>query len=124
MDNKLAHRDDLPMEVVSQIQEQMNELFTGYKVVFAGDAPANQQPDLTSFFAALEKRAAMSFADGTCIDCGAKMPDYDPDNDDWQPMKGWGKFTRVGSEEEFMGWQCFACSQADEKGIPRPVNLD
>lgn len=123
MDNKLAHRDDLPMELVKELQEKMAELYPGLKVVFAGDAPADQQPDMTEFFKAVEIRAARSFADGTCIDCNALMVNYDPDNDDWKPDEGWGKFTRMGTEE-FMGWQCGKCGDADDDGIPRPVNID
>ncbi len=123
MDNKLAHRDDLPYEVVAEMQEKMQKLFPGFKVVFAGDAPAQDQPDMTQFFTALEKRAARSFADGTCIDCNALMPYYEPDNPDWVPQDGWGRFTRVGTDE-FMGYICPKCDHEDNKGIPRPVNID
>lgn len=123
MDNKLAHRDDLPYDAVKELEDKMAELFPGYKVMFAGDAPADQQPDMTELFKAIEKRAARSFSDGICVDCGSQMPHYDPDNPDWKPWHGWAKFTSVGTEE-FMGWQCPACGDAEEDGKPRPVNID
>lgn len=123
MDNKLAHRDDLPMEVVAELEKQIGELYPGLKVVFAGDAPAQDQPDMAKLLEALDKKAARSFSDGSCIDCGAIMPHYNPDDSDWVPAKGWGSFGRVGTNE-FMGWQCPKCDYEESDCIPRPINLD
>lgn len=123
MESKLAHRDDLPMDVVAQLEAKMAELYPGYKVVFAGDAPAHKQPDMADFLKAIEERAERSLAEGICIDCGAKMPNYHPDQPDWIHAQGWHYFTQTGTEQ-FMGWQCEKCDAADKDGTPRTVKLD
>lgn len=110
---KLVHRDDMDMDVAEEMVARMQEMFPGFKVVFAGD-----QPDLPDEVkqAAIDLEAHMKEAreSGKCIDCGAQMPNFPPtgDIDKWEPPEGWRFFT--GPEGRLQAWQCPACDAAEE----------
>jgi hypothetical protein len=120
---KPINRDDVDMEVAAEIEKQFAELYHGYKVVFAGDSSdpevLQRREKLT---AALKEQAESSILHGTCIDCGKRMPDYEPERDGWQPPDDWSLFREMGTEEP-MGWQCKECGEKESDGIPREICL-
>lgn len=115
-----VHRDDVDNELVAEIEKTFAELYPGYKVVFAGDEPGGASPRTEALLAALQDKANRSLAEGTCIDCGAKMPDYRPTDDDWDAPDGWGYFS---NGDDFGGWQCPKCDREEQDGLPRPLKL-
>lgn len=117
-----AHRDDLPMDVVEDLEKKLQELYPGYKVVFAGDQPGGPPLELNDAYKAFQKMADKSLLNGTCIDCGKQMPDYDPQREDWDKAPGWSYYTNTGNGE-FMGWQCPECDAEEQDGQPRQINL-
>lgn len=122
LNDRLLHRDDLPFEVVEELEKQLAEKYPDRKIVFAGDAPEGSLPP--EFTGAVEKtmqRFAESVAGGLCIDCGAAMPNYpemqtimdDGFPEDWQPADGWYHFE--DARGAIMGWQCPACDAAEDE---------
>lgn len=106
---KPAHRDDLPPELLEMLEKK----FPGMKIVCAGDIPEGQMPEgLVAKIEAIKMAHAQSVVDGTCIDCGKKMPGYPADDEDfpegWQKADGWLCFTDISSGEP-SGWQCPEC---------------
>lgn len=108
------HRDDLPMELVEQLEKELAEKFPGVKLVCVGDVPGEMPPEIQALIDEANQKQYESLCHGTCFDCGAKMPDY-PDNfqeipDDWRPPAGWKVLTEVGSGAP-AGWICPPCDQ-------------
>lgn len=101
------HRDDIPMDVMEQIESQLHGLFPGFKVVCAGDIPSDELP---AELGELHKAFVESIVNGLCIDCGEKMPNYDPDNEDWQPEDGWQVLADMNDQP-----QCWQCPNCDAK---------
>ncbi len=114
---KPIHHDDVSPELMAAIEAN----FPGMKVVCAGDQPADQPlpADVQEMLDELEKRHKESIVNGTCIDCGAQMPNYTPeefDKDDWKPAKGWSWFTDGESEDRhIVAWQCPKCDATEDK---------
>lgn len=110
---KLIHRDDLDIDQAEPIVAKMQEMFPGCTISFAGDLPAGKLPgELKEAVAAIEHANHESMITGTCIDCGAKMPNYDMSLDGWQPAEGWTWFSEIGTDMP-VAWQCPACDEKD-----------
>lgn len=109
------HRDDLPMELVSEIEKHFAETHPGMKVVFAGDAPGGVPDHVKNAIDALERRSVESLALGKCFYCGKQMEDYPEEDfpDEWQPPEGWGLVSDIATHKP-AGWECPDC---DEPGI-------
>lgn len=110
---KLPHRDDVPMDVVAQMEAAIRAHHPDAEIVFAGDS---SKPEIIAhakmLMAEAAKKGEESLEHGTCIDCGAQMPGYEAmGTDDWKPAKGWRHFT---AGESFMGWQCPDCDAKDD----------
>lgn len=117
------HRDDMDPEMLQALEQQFQELYPGYKVVFSGDAPmdseaARKDAEVREL---IDRKSHESLARGTCFDCGAQMPDYTPEQEDWQPAQGWRHFNDFKTGE-ITAWQCPACDAQDEDGQVRPLS--
>jgi hypothetical protein len=109
MPEKLIHRDDIPMDVMEDIQE----LFPDMKIVCAGDIPEGQIPeDMREAIATIEAKFLKSIVEGKCVDCGKKIHDFPPvDWSVWKLPDGWRYFTDFsGSPQAF---QCPECDRED-----------
>lgn len=115
MPDNLVHRDDVPPEALQQLQEQ----YPDFKIVCAGDQPEGSLPeDLQAAIKELEARHRKSLDEGSCIDCGAKMPNYPPTTDAewdaWELPEGWRYFSDSYGPTAF---QCPACDAKDGDGL-------
>lgn len=109
MEIRPINRDDVPPELLEQFEKMANE--AGFKVICAGDIPGELPPEIQEAMNVLQKRHDDSMMNGTCLDCGANMPNYPPDNDDWEPAEGWTWFT---SNDSIIAWQCPDCDAAEQ----------
>lgn len=79
-------RDNIPMEVI----EEMEKLFPGVQIVFAGQNPELVTPEMEDKLKKVEERYRESLIKGICVDCGKQHPRP------W-PLeilaKGWGTFS-------------------------------
>lgn len=112
------HRDDVPMEVMEEFEKYIKEKFPGAKVTCAGDQPGELPPEVQEHMQAIEQLFQDSMLNGTCLDCGAQMPGYNPLEDDWEPHPSWHYFKNT-SDNTPMGWQCPACD-AEERENNEP----
>jgi hypothetical protein len=107
--NKIPHRDDLSPELL----EVLTKLYPGVKIICAGDIPYEKLPkEVKEAFSEMSTACDLSLVEGSCIDCGVKMPNYSPESDDWQPTQGWSHFEQG---DEIVAWQCPDCDQKEEK---------
>lgn len=106
------HRDDIDASDMAEIEKLLAEQYPGMKIVCAGDAPGELPPDVAAMMQQVERAHMESLANGTCIDCGAKMPDYDIERGDWNPPEGWAWFYEHGTKN-IAAWQCPACDAKD-----------
>ncbi len=110
-----AHRDDLPYEVVEEIEAKFAEMFPGMKVVFAGDQPEESIPEaVRERIAELESKMSRSLATGTCCDCGKKMPGPMPvigvgAGQRWEAPEGWSMLL---TGEKPVAFTCDECDEA------------
>lgn len=113
----LIHRDDIPMDVVAEIEKQFAESHPGMKVVFAGDHAGELPPEMAAVMAEIEDRQMAMLAGGLCMDCGAAMPNWaDFEKEDWRPSPGWKHFTSgEGESSELVGFQCPACDAKESE---------
>lgn len=99
----LVHRDDMPDELLDELQKQ----FPDMKIVCAGDLPADQLPDGVAEEAArIEEMCRSSMISGQCVDCGAFMPNYPA------TAEGWHYMVAIGNDD-LMAWQCPICDAED-----------
>jgi hypothetical protein len=118
---KMIHRDDVPLELVSEIERQMAEKFPGKKIVFVGDVPENELPQgIKEAMEALDEHWKHCFVHGLCVDCAAKLPGIwpPPEEGDWDLPDGWkvmyeGLGEENGGEEdaEPVGLICPRCDK-------------
>ena len=112
---KPVHRDDIPPELLEQIEGQFPEM----KVICVGDMPAGVEmpEEVKKALAEIEEKHSKSIQPGLCIDCGAKMENYPetPEgmDDAWKPAKGWSWFE---SGDDIVAWQCPDCNKKEEMG--------
>lgn len=102
---KLPHRDDASDELLKTLEE----LFPGFKIVFAGDLPEDQASDIKEILENLKDMHRQSLVNGECLDCGKKMPG-------WPEVKlaeGWNYFTEL-NEKEPTAFICPECDAAEE----------
>ena len=108
-----THRDDLEPEMIAKLEAE----FPGMKLVCMGDLPDDQVPEtVRELFEQVKMSHMESLVNGTCLDCGEKMPDFPDDAtmpDDWQPAEGWRWFTKTGTDE-ITAFQCPACDALEE----------
>ena len=117
---KPIHRDDLDPEMLAMLQEK----FPGFKIICAGDLPEDQITDrLKDAMAKIETKSSESVINGTCIDCGAVMPNYPPDSADWEPAEDWRYFT-AHNREDIVAWQCPECDNKDSPDGIREFHAD
>src|SRR5436309_6376234 len=104
-ESKLLHRDDLPMDVVEEIEAAFAKLHPGCKITFAGDHPGELPQELKEGLEEFERKMRSSLMEGRCTDCGIQMENWAGADmpDDWQPAKGWKFFT--GPDKAPMCWQ-------------------
>lgn len=116
--SNLIHRDDIPMELMQQIEAQ----FPGMKVVCAGDEPAGALPEgLLEAAESLHRKHLLLLVEGRCLDCNEQMPGFPPtDWDAWQLPDGWRYFTDENKQP--MAFQCPACDAKEGEG-PTLVNM-
>lgn len=117
-DTDLIHRDDIPMDLMEEIER----MFPGKMVVCAGDQPGGAVPlEVKEAIAATTKKFEESLREGLCVDCGAKMPGYPPhDWDTWTLPDDWQLFTNMrGGPQAF---QCPRCDAEDTDG-PRVASV-
>jgi hypothetical protein len=121
----LPHRDDIPPDLLELLEEKFGEMLPGFKLVFAGDMPEGSEASARNqaFAEALARKQAESMANGVCFDCGAAMPNYQPEEEGWQPTAGW-KTLRNMATDEIEAWVCPECDRRALDGIPRPIDLD
>lgn len=125
----MPHRDDIPMEVAEGIVKHLQELMPGYKVVFAGDAPIDQQLEMAPQFQNFTDAVNKAFVDGGCFYCGKKLPGW-PDSleDDaaweaWQPPIDWNRIPLGPDDDSPMIFECPDCAKTNsDEGAPTKVN--
>lgn len=122
MKHEPLHRDDIDADTVAEIEKMFQELHPGFKVQFAGDIPGATPPGYDEAVAQIERMGEDSLANGTCVDCGCQMPDYEPGRKGWKPAVGWGMFHDIKTNEP-RAWQCKECDEAEEDGVPKLMNL-
>ena len=88
---KPAKKEDIPPEVVQEIEAQLNAMCPGMEVRFMGDED-EVPPRIVSEMDQLEASMRDSIFNGTCIDCGAKIPGDWPPNEGPLP-KGWAFYS-------------------------------
>lgn len=95
-----------------EITKLMQQQFPGFQILHAEDTP-NLPDEVLKMMKALEEKNNSSIINGTCIDCGVKMPNYDKIeiDVDWNPEKGWRHFEKDG---EVVCWQCPDCDKKEE----------
>ncbi len=108
------HRDDVPMEVMEEFEKFVQGRFPGMRVTCAGDQPGELPPEVQEHMNAIEQLFKDSMLNGTCLDCGAQMPDYNPLDDNWEPHVDWHYFKNT-SDNTPMGWQCPDCDAAERE---------
>lgn len=122
----MIHRDDIPMDVMADIERAIRERhpeFKDFKIQCIGDAPEGTvPPDVVAAFDAVQEQFDRSFMLGACIDCDARMPGYPSPgdiesvlDDDWRPAEGWSAFSQMGEDGSFAGWQCPDCDAKGEE---------
>lgn len=129
---KLIHRDDLDMQDVQQIEAYFAEHYPGMKVMFAGDA-ATLPDEVLADLEKLHLKYAQSLLDGTCVDCGKKIPGEwpPPEEGDWHCPPGWFFLCEFEFDEESgenvsspVALTCAECDEQLKDGEIRPINLD
>ncbi len=122
MTMKPAHRDDIPPEVI----EEMERRFPGMKIVCVGDRPVGSDPsEADEAIGKLEQDMARSLCEGVCLNCGKQMPGFpqcEEDWDAWQPPKGWGWIE--DSDGNPMHWECPECHKKLDDGIALPCGRE
>lgn len=117
-DEHLVHRDDLPPELIEELESR----FPGMTIACAGDARGPLPDKVADAHKAMELLHEKSIVMGLCVDCGAKMEGYPPDDfEEWQLPKGWRYFTNI-TDGTPMCFQCPACDAADGEG-PQVIDL-
>lgn len=111
---QLIHRDDLPFEIVEELEEKFADLFPGMKVRFAGDLPDGEVPqNVLDALAAINQKHDTSLVSGSCLDCGRTMPGFDLDEDEFDLPPGWRIFN--GDNGEPCAFQCPECDTEDNE---------
>ena len=115
---KPIHRDDIPFEVVEQIERELKELYPDKKLSFIGDTGDPQQiAEAEELHRQFVERGKLSFKNGNCVDCGAIMPHYSEEReDDWAHLED--------EDGIFMGWLCPTCHDPDGPPEVRPILLE
>lgn len=112
---KPIHRDDLPDDVIQGLESQ----FPGMKIVCVGDIPEGSVTDeLKDAIGEIESRFRTSIVNGTCVDCGAKIPGYPTSDEEWDSFElpiDWRYFTD-SSNGDPQGFQCPACDAKEGGG--------
>lgn len=108
MAEKRIHRDDVDMDVMSEIESLFAEALPGFKVVCAGDLPDGHpmQENSDLLMAAMAKR----FVEGRCLDCDAVIEDFPKSEENWESWekpKDWACL--YDTSDEPMGWLCPTC---------------
>lgn len=129
---KLIHRDDLDMQDVQQIEAYFAEHYPGMKVMFAGDA-ATLPDEVLADLEKLSQMYANSLVEGTCVDCGKKIPgDWPPPEEgEYNCPPGWFFLCESEFDDETgesvsvpVALSCKECDDKLNEGEVRPINLD
>jgi hypothetical protein len=113
---ELARRDDVPMEVI----EELEKLFPGCDIKFAGQFSDADQQEIQELFPAQdvaeeEKKLVL----GLCVDCGKKIPgEWPPVSDDYQFPLGWCLFSDIVTDLP-AALQCPECDEKEEQSGTR-----
>ena len=110
-EERLIHRDDVPMDVAESIVADLQAMYPGYTVQFAGDSG---NPKAAEAAKQLGDELAKLLVEGRCMDCGRQMEGWPGAEmaDDWRPNEGWCHFSDYN--DELMGWQCPECDVDDK----------
>lgn len=104
-ERKAIHRDDMPNELLAEIEAHVAKHYPGKKLVFLADQPeASVPPDVLEHMAIMDEHWSHCFANGLCVDCGAKIPCVWPppedENTEWSLPAGWQLlFDGIGPED-------------------------
>ena len=112
--NDLAREEDLPQELIEQIQEQ----FPGMEIKFAGDNPQEIPEEAKAFMEKMQIKMKADFAQGLCTDCNKPMPGFPKKEEDWEgwaPAENWTWFN--GPDENPIAWQCPECDANDSDDL-------
>lgn len=107
---KLAHRDDVPMDVVEHLERQFAESHPGKKVMFAGDHEQAIPPEVRAKIDEVARRTVESRENGTCFCCRKPWDGYDAwIADQKSPHPGWHLCWDVNGEPSHI--MCDACDE-------------
>jgi len=107
------HRDDIPMDDWAEIEAKLGEIFPGKKIVCVGDNPGTIPPEVQAAINAVAEAHESFVLEGLCIDCGARMEDYPPDDwGDWDLQEGWRYFIDMNTQK-ISAYQCPECDAQD-----------
>ncbi len=106
---KPTKKEDIPEDVRKELEKQLSELYPGMEIKYAAECPPPSE-EAQKQIQQMHRKHQLSIRDGTCVDCGAKMPNYEDleENDDWKPAEGWSWFTEPNDTVPLF-WQCPAC---------------
>ncbi len=99
-------RSDMSEDEANEIEGKLKEMFPGFEIKFAGDSIDECPPEVIAGFDQLTAAHRDSLVNGTCADCGKKIPC------DWpceQLPDGWGVYYDFNDKP-----QCLVCSDCDE----------
>lgn len=118
-----AKKEDFSPEVVEGIEKSIKEKhpeFSDFKISFVGDMkPEDIPPQLIS---ELDQEAAAcrdSLVNGTCRDCGKKIPGIWPPSELEQWPIGWATYDKPGTDEPafIICPECSAAEDAESESI-------
>lgn len=114
----MPHRDDLPMDMATELTQKLQEAFPGYTVGFAADKPGGPGPELQEKLAEFERVSLERLAEGRCGMCNKQLPCEwpPPEEGDWSLPEGWGFLTILGTDEP-AALECDECgAEVDAAG--------
>lgn len=102
------HRDDMDFEMIQKLQE----MFPGKKIVFLGDLPDTEiTAEYVELVQGIEAFHDHSLNSGRCVDCGLKIPDFDPEKPNLPD--GWNYLTEMNSDK-VVAYICSKCNEVDD----------
>jgi hypothetical protein len=111
--------DDVPMELIDEIQK----MYPDMEIQFAGQPGVEIPEEIQEKIKLMEAQFKFSVANGTCLDCGIKIPgEWPPSSDDYKYPDGWSMFHDI-TDDSPMGLQCPGCDavEMEQEGNPQEI---